>query len=949
MEEAERTLWARRRTMEAILAEAEAETARERYRDALESSRSFPDGPPVPPDQDEEEGLEDSLARALDNWNSAPNPRPPEGRTAEELRERIAESEKRETACRAVGLEIELADLAGRYERAAVLQAQFPDGAPRTPDGAHGDLDRRVAVALGAWSNTPEPTPLVGASSDRIAAKIEASRNEERVRATVRAEVEARERRSVLDEVWRLAERLRSAPERRPDDQESIEREVFDALRRWDERPDDDPPSGQTEAEIAAELAEVDEETMGLEARPDAAEVLRQRPLFYGIGILATVALLTISGVTGSIAGWVASAVLGAGGIHQFNKALRRRAAERRRRREDLAAHRRRLERAMTARQVEDQAYEQDRRKIQRAEQAVRDAAASLDLTATNAAPVEFLREWLGARKRDRDAFDAFREVRARLEQMTGGRALADLDTECEAIERKAREAVADIDPDLLEGARREPLSDADWEGYQHAAGEERERWSADRAERVAVEAAHDKRVEERRAAGDGLMEMAGLVGVEVDGPEAAAAELERWQSQRAERQAEFDRRNHEWGTLQGLLEQRTLDEFEQVVEDRRHELDGVLSDTSEERIVAFRARARMPEARERLQAEERARRRMWSDALVGRETQDRAYEGELSRREDLARAVIAAAKTVGKETADPATAANTVREWLSERQRQQDEYESRLEEWGRYQAKMEGVTLGDLEGRAIQLAGDAERLLAGRDDTLYEELRGAGSVAIARERDACEGELDHLRRELDQARGESKQVEKTLPPLVELEETLDSAKAERDRLRALDATIEVTLRFLKQAEERIHRDLALVLRRGVRQRLAGITGGRYTDCRVDPETLGVRVCGDEERWRSAADLSRGTAEQIYLLLRVTLAEHLGKEGETCPLILDDPTASSDAERRDAVLQALLSIADERQVVLFTHDQGVRDWADQHLAGDSRHRIQLLSTEAIRP
>lgn len=950
MEDAERELWARRRTMEAILAEAEAESARERYRDALESSRRFPHGPPVSPDHEKEEGLEESLARALDNWGSAPNPRPPTGPTAEELRERIAESEKREAACRAVGLEIELADLEGRYERAAALQAQFPDGAPRAPDGAQGDLDRRVAVALEAWRSAPEPAPLGGESSERIAARIEASWKEERGRAAVRAEVEARGRRSILDEARRLAERLRSAPERRPDERESIEREVVEALRRWDERPDSDPPSGQTEAEIAAEQAAVDDEAMGLEERPGAADVLRQRPLFYGIGLLFTIALLTFSGVTGSIAGWVASAVLAAGGIHRFHKALRRRTAERRRRREELAAHRRRLERAMTARQMEDQAYEQDRRKIERAERAIRSAAAHLDSTATNlAASVEFLQEWLGTRRRDREAFDAFREIRARLEQMTDGRDVADLEAECDALDRKAREAAADSDTGLLESVRRAPLSDADWERFQRTAAQERERWSAECAEREAAEAAHEERVEGWRAAADDLVKVAGLARVDADSPEAAAAELEKWQSRRTERQKEFDRRNRDWGTLRGLLEQRTLEEFEQEVEERRRELGGVSTETSEERVVAVRAQATTPEARERLQGRERSRRKAWGDALLSRETQDRTYAGEVSRRDDLAWAVIAAAKTAGEETTDPASAAETVREWLSERQRQQDEYENRLEEWGRYQEKMEGVTLEDLEGRAVQLARDAERLSAGRDETLYEDLRSTGSVEIARQRDACGGELDRLRRKLDQARGESRQVEKTLPPLVELEETLERAKAERDRFLALSATIETTIRFLKQAEERIHRDLALVLRRGVRRRLAGITGGRYTDCRVDPETLGVKVCGDEERWRSAADLSRGTAEQIYLLLRVTLAEHLGKEGEPCPLILDDPTASSDAERRDAVLEALLAIAAERQVVLFTHDQGVRDWAERHVAGDSRHRIQQLSTEAIRP
>lgn len=189
--------------------------------------------------------------------------------------------------------------------------------------------------------------------------------------------------------------------------------------------------------------------------------------------------------------------------------------------------------------------------------------------------------------------------------------------------------------------------------------------------------------------------------------------------------------------------------------------------------------------------------------------------------------------------------------------------------------------------------------------------------------------------------------IEKTLPALVELEEALEAAEAEQDRIGRLGRTLGTTIRFLEEAEERIHRDLAPILRSGVRGRLAGITGGRYTDCRVDPRTLAVEVCGDRKRWRSAADLSRGTAEQIYLLLRVTLAEHLGEAGEPCPLILDDPTVSSDPDRRDAVLDALLAISADRQVVVFTHDPGVRDWAERSLAGDSRHRLERLSGDEI--
>lgn len=946
MEDRERERETRLRTVQAVLAETEAAAAEKRYREAFELSRRFPCGQPLPPGHAEEEGLEERLVGALGRWEQAPDPQPPKGPSAEELRERIAESERREAACRAVALEIELKDLTTRYEEAVALDARFPDGAPRPSGGEREDLDRQVAVALEAWRGSPDPEPPGGVSSVRIAAEIEASRAEEQAQVAVRAEVEARECRSVLEEARGLTERVSGAPERRPGEHEPVEREVGEALRRWDERPDSEPPSGSTEADLSAELAEIDREVVGLAEGRDAAEALRGRPSLYGIGVV--LALLAVSGVTGSLAAWTASAAVVAGGIWWLAKAVRERAAERQRRLEELTACRRELERAITVRRVDDQAYEQDRRRIERAERMIRDAAAEIGSTSTSAeAGAESLREWMSARRKDREAFDAFRAERAHLKQITADRSLADLEAECDALDRMAREAVAGASADRLEAARRQPLSGSDWERYRRAAAADREKWNREFAKRRAEEEAYEARVEQRDKEARRLLDVARLAGLKPESPEDADARLESWQSRQMEQRKEFDRRNRDWGRLRVLLQDRTLDEFSQEVDDRQRELERVLGDASEERVAAVRAEASTPERRESMQRDEQSQRRRLNEALVSRKTQDRAYEADVSRRTSLAGEVIRAAKSAGREETQPDTAAVAVREWIAERQRQQEKYESLREAWGRYREKTEGVTLAGLERRAKEAAEQAARLSKGMDNDLAGRLRRHGPAAVEGMRDTARKELEGLRSDLDKALGESRHLEAALPVLVELEEACEAAEVERDRIRELDRTLETTIHFLEQAEERIHRDLAPILRTGVRRRLAGVTGGRYTDCRVDPRTLAVEVCGDRKRWRSAADLSHGTAEQIYLLLRVTLAEHLGGMAEQCPLILDDPTASSDTDRRDAVLDALLAIAEDRQVVLFTHDPGVRDWAERRLAGDARHRIERLSGEEI--
>ena len=77
------------------------------------------------------------------------------------------------------------------------------------------------------------------------------------------------------------------------------------------------------------------------------------------------------------------------------------------------------------------------------------------------------------------------------------------------------------------------------------------------------------------------------------------------------------------------------------------------------------------------------------------------------------------------------------------------------------------------------------------------------------------------------------------------------------------------------------------------------MTENRYIDVTVNPNTLQVDVCGPARQWHKADLLSYGTAEQIYLLLRIALADHLTKHHDTCPLILDDVTVHAD-HRPDA-------------------------------------------------
>jgi ABC-type lipoprotein export system ATPase subunit len=58
-------------------------------------------------------------------------------------------------------------------------------------------------------------------------------------------------------------------------------------------------------------------------------------------------------------------------------------------------------------------------------------------------------------------------------------------------------------------------------------------------------------------------------------------------------------------------------------------------------------------------------------------------------------------------------------------------------------------------------------------------------------------------------------------------------------------------------------------------------------------------------------------------------------------MLLDEVTAQADADRREAILDMLLTMAAERQLILFTHDEAVLAWAERRLTAEPHRVIRL--------
>ncbi len=96
------------------------------------------------------------------------------------------------------------------------------------------------------------------------------------------------------------------------------------------------------------------------------------------------------------------------------------------------------------------------------------------------------------------------------------------------------------------------------------------------------------------------------------------------------------------------------------------------------------------------------------------------------------------------------------------------------------------------------------------------------------------------------------------------------------------------------------------------------MTGGRYTDVRVPLDGSGITVLARDGTVRPTEELSRGTAEQLYLALRIGLIGSLGSVGASLPVLMDDVVVNFDPERRDGAVAAVAELAAMRQVLFFT-------------------------------
>ncbi len=121
---------------------------------------------------------------------------------------------------------------------------------------------------------------------------------------------------------------------------------------------------------------------------------------------------------------------------------------------------------------------------------------------------------------------------------------------------------------------------------------------------------------------------------------------------------------------------------------------------------------------------------------------------------------------------------------------------------------------------------------------------------------------------------------------------------------------------------------------------IAGLTGERYTDLRGDEALLLNAAAPEYGEVRNVFLLSGGTADQMYLAMRLAMTDVLTSGSESLPLIMDEVFSQFDDNRTGLALKYLHNEYRDSQIFIFTCKKREVELARQ-IFGDRMNFVEL--------
>lgn len=140
----------------------------------------------------------------------------------------------------------------------------------------------------------------------------------------------------------------------------------------------------------------------------------------------------------------------------------------------------------------------------------------------------------------------------------------------------------------------------------------------------------------------------------------------------------------------------------------------------------------------------------------------------------------------------------------------------------------------------------------------------------------------------------------------------------QRDALERQYAAIALAIETLGCADAELQSCFSPQLAQKAADYMDYLTDGRYDELVLARDLSAKARSADDPTPRDTAYLSAGTADLLYLSVRLALCELTCPADDPCPLVLDDTLVNFDDARAKRAMALFREIAQHRQVILFT-------------------------------
>ena len=165
--------------------------------------------------------------------------------------------------------------------------------------------------------------------------------------------------------------------------------------------------------------------------------------------------------------------------------------------------------------------------------------------------------------------------------------------------------------------------------------------------------------------------------------------------------------------------------------------------------------------------------------------------------------------------------------------------------------------------------------------------------------------------------------------PVAVLERERDELKDKIKSYAEFTEVADLATASLDEAFRDLRKNYSEVLDQRTAEIFTKLSSDKYLSVSVSKSMEPAITTKEAFGTKEADFLSRGTEEQLYLALRLAIAELITNEGEKLPIFADDPFSFYDDERLLRAVAFLKDYARDKQIVMFTCHNFVKNVADK--------------------